>query len=108
MSIRSVGPLPSVPPTSPSGSSGFSTDAPVSASADTGAVHLSGASQGLQAALQDPSHDVDVAQVSALRQAVADGLYQPNPQAIADGMLASVKDLLKTRKKGARQAAQKF
>lgn len=113
MSIRPLGPSSSpssVPPATPTDGLGSSTDGASSPSGQGApsaapAVHLSPSVQALQVALKDTSRDVDVAQVEAVRQEVLAGTYQINPRAIADGLLASVRDLLRTRPRRARREA---
>lgn len=39
--------------------------------------------------------DFDAARVAAIREDIRTGRYQPNPERIADGLMASVRDLLK-------------
>lgn len=42
----------------------------------------------------DPSRDIDAARVNELREAIRDGQLEIKPERIADGLLASVQDLL--------------
>jgi negative regulator of flagellin synthesis FlgM len=53
-------------------------------------VALSAASQ----ALYDSDNDIDMARVSAIRQALSDGTLVINPERIAQGLIDSTKDLL--------------
>lgn len=57
-------------------------------------VRLSADALRLRAAAADSSGDIDTARVEALRTAIANGTYQPDPAKIADGMLQSSKDLI--------------
>ncbi|HUH40862.1 MAG TPA: flagellar biosynthesis anti-sigma factor FlgM [Castellaniella sp.] len=58
------------------------------------AVALSPAARHL-AALQDGSGDISAPRVQQIRDALASGELQIDPSRIADGLLASVRDLLK-------------
>lgn len=40
---------------------------------------------------------VDAAHVSAIRQAIADGLFKVNPDVVADHLLATARELLQSR-----------
>ncbi len=42
----------------------------------------------------DPSQDIDAARVDELREAIRDGQLEIKPERIADGLIASVQDLL--------------
>jgi len=57
-------------------------------------VRLSADALRMRAAASDSSGDIDTARVAALRMAIANGTYQPDPAKIADGMLQSSKDLI--------------
>lgn len=52
----------------------------------TGSVNVTHLSQGLQ----DASQDIDEARVAEIRQAIADGRLQINPEKIAAGLIASL------------------
>lgn len=58
------------------------------------AVDLSPAARNL-ANLQNSDNDVNVARVQEIRDALASGQLKIDPSRIADGLLASVRDLLK-------------
>lgn len=64
------------------------------ASTPSAAVDLSPAARQL-AALQDSSADVRTDRVQQIRDALASGELHIDPSRIADGLLASVRDLLK-------------
>lgn len=57
-------------------------------------VHLSSAARHMSA-LEDSSNDINIVKVQALRDAIASGELQIDPSRIADGLLASARDLLK-------------
>lgn len=46
---------------------------------------------------QDTSQDIDMARVAELREAIRDGKLDINVEKIADGLIASVQDLLKSQ-----------
>ena len=46
---------------------------------------------------QDTSQDIDMARVAELREAIRDGKLDINVDKIADGLIASVQDLLKSQ-----------
>jgi negative regulator of flagellin synthesis FlgM len=58
------------------------------------AVDLSPAARQLSN-LQNSSHDVNVERVNEIRSAIAAGQLKVDPSRIADGLVASVRDLLK-------------
>lgn len=61
-------------------------------------VRLSSTGQ-LQAMSSSMSESpVDTAKVEAIKQAIAEGRFKVNPEAIADGLLNDVRDLLKNQK----------
>lgn len=63
-------------------------------------VSLSNASaqlQALEASLQQAS-GLDTARVAAVKQAIDEGSYRVNPEQIADGMLASTRELIAQHK----------
>ncbi|NYT87073.1 flagellar biosynthesis anti-sigma factor FlgM [Pollutimonas harenae] len=72
------------------------TNVPASGSAASGkpSVDLSSAARHLSS-LENADNDVDVARVQELRDAIASGQLKIDPSRIADGLLASVRDLLK-------------
>jgi negative regulator of flagellin synthesis FlgM len=59
-----------------------------------GAVDLSAAARHLSN-LQNSDNDINVARVQEIRDALASGQLKIDPSRIADGLLASVRDLLK-------------
>lgn len=92
----------STPPTSPSAdsvtparteSAGGSSSKASSSSASS-AVDLSPAARQLSN-LQSSDHDVNVERVNEIRSAIAAGQLKVDPGRIADGLIASVRDLLK-------------
>lgn len=74
--------------------SGGSAHSTTQASAGKSSVDLSAAARHL-AALQDDSGDVQAQKIQQIRDAIASGQLQIDPGRIADGLLASVRDLLK-------------
>lgn len=64
------------------------------ASSASSAVDLSAAARHMSS-LEDSSNDINVVKVQALRDAIASGQLQIDPSRIADGLLASARDLLK-------------
>lgn len=65
-----------------------------SSTAAAGSVQLSATARALQQ-LQDNSNDIHTERVQALKSALASGDLQINPEAIADGLLNSAKELIK-------------
>ena len=65
-----------------------------STAAGKSAVDLSPAARHL-ANLQEGGNDINVARVQEIRDALASGQLKIDPTRIADGLLASVRDLLK-------------
>lgn len=57
-------------------------------------VDLSAAARHL-AALQNSDHDIDMAKVQALRDAIASGQYKVDTSRIAESLIASARELLK-------------
>lgn len=57
-------------------------------------VALSPTARALSA-LSDGSNDIDMARVSAIRDAIASGQLKIDTSRIADGLIASARDLLK-------------
>jgi negative regulator of flagellin synthesis FlgM len=55
-------------------------------------VQLSSAASGLMAATGTP--EFDAAKVERMRQAIADGSFQVNPEAIADKLIANAQEVL--------------
>ncbi|HUH60887.1 MAG TPA: flagellar biosynthesis anti-sigma factor FlgM [Candidimonas sp.] len=64
------------------------------ASAGKGTVGLSAAARHLSN-LQSGDADINVARVNEIRDALASGQLKIDPSRIADGLIASVRDLLK-------------
>lgn len=62
--------------------------------ASSAQVALSPASRKMLA-LQDGSNDIDVERVAAIRAAIASGQIEIDTSRIADGLIASARDLLK-------------
>lgn len=60
---------------------------------DGAQVELSGTALGTQSNVEV----FDADRVSQIRQAIAEGRFQVNPERIADGLLASVRDMLTRR-----------
>ncbi|MYZ44900.1 flagellar biosynthesis anti-sigma factor FlgM [Schauerella aestuarii] len=65
-----------------------------SASTGSAQVALSAASRRMLA-LQDGSNDIDVERVAAIRDAIASGQFKIDTSRIADGLIATARDLLK-------------
>ncbi|MBB5213401.1 flagellar biosynthesis anti-sigma factor FlgM [Parapusillimonas granuli] len=75
-----------------SGTSAYASSA--SGAAGRSAVDLSAAARNLSS-LENSQNDVNVAKVQEIRDALASGRLVIDPSRIADGLLASVRDLLK-------------
>jgi negative regulator of flagellin synthesis FlgM len=65
---------------------------------DNGAVKSAGAQTSgsvthLSQRLNDATHDVDTAKIDQIRQAIADGTLEINPEKIADSLIESLKDI---------------
>jgi len=58
------------------------------------AVSVSAAVRDLEQANRGESPDVDLDKVQAVRQAIADGRYSVNAEAIADKLLANAQEML--------------
>lgn len=76
-----------------SGTSAYASSASTTAGGK-GAVDLSAAARNLSS-LESSQNDVNVARVQEIRDALASGQLKIDPSRIADGLLASVRDLLK-------------
>lgn len=48
----------------------------------------------LSSKTQDATRDIDTARVAEIRQAISDGQLEIRPERIADGLMASVQELL--------------
>lgn len=59
---------------------------------DASSVQLSSAVAGLRATAATP--DFDTAKVERIRQAIADGSFKVNPEAIADKLIANAQEVL--------------
>lgn len=73
---------------------GSSSTPATGASAGKGGVDLSSAARHLSG-LQNSDNDINTARVAEIRDALASGQLKIDPSRIADGLLASVRDLLK-------------
>ncbi|NGM87556.1 flagellar biosynthesis anti-sigma factor FlgM [Parapusillimonas sp. SGNA-6] len=76
------------------GVAAVSTPAQNAAASGKSSVDLSPAARHL-ASLQSSDNDINVARVQEIRDALASGQLKIDPSRIADGLLASVRDLLK-------------
>lgn len=83
-----VAAAPATPTRTPAAPAGASASAPEGAQ-----VELSGAALGTQSNAEVYNAD----RVAQIRQAIAEGRFQINPERIADGLLASVRDMLARR-----------
>ncbi len=63
------------------------------------AVSVSSMARALEAANRGETPDVDTAKVEAVRNAMAQGTYVVNPEAIADKLLSNAQEML-TRSRG--------
>lgn len=63
-------------------------------------VSLSGLSSQLRSLAASGEADIDVAHVESIKQAIADGTLTMDPGKIADGILATARDLLKNPSTG--------
>jgi negative regulator of flagellin synthesis FlgM len=63
----------------------------------SGAVTLSAASTQLAGA--GSGAPVDGARIAAIKQAIAEGRFQINPEAIADSLIDTARDLLQSQRK---------
>ncbi|WP_347558305.1 flagellar biosynthesis anti-sigma factor FlgM [Robbsia sp. KACC 23696] len=59
-----------------------------------GDARVSHRTSQLMAAANDPSHDVDMNRVAAIKAALANGSYQIDSSRIADGMLRGSRELM--------------
>ncbi len=73
---------------------GSTSAATSSAGSSSAQVDLSPASQQLLA-LQEGGSDIDTGRVQAIRDAITSGQYTVDPSRIADGLIASIHELLK-------------
>lgn len=87
-----IGPLESKPlATTPAERKAQPSQVPAQAQAST-QVELSPAATALASASADPTFDS--AKVELIAQAIRDGQYQVNPEAIADKLIANASELL--------------
>lgn len=103
MTTKIDGPSPSVGRTvdaSPGASvsrAGGDRSQPVSATAPSDSVRLTGEATGLQAAMEGQlghAAGMDVGKVEAVRAAIADGSYRVDPQEVANRLLALERQML--------------
>ncbi|RDU98354.1 flagellar biosynthesis anti-sigma factor FlgM [Trinickia dinghuensis] len=66
------------------------------APAQSADVNLSGLSSQLRSLAASGEADIDVSHVESIKQAIADGTLTMDPGKIADGILATARDLLKS------------
>ena len=71
------------------------TGAPKSTAPAGVAVTLSDQTRSLESSALGETSDVDTAKVNLVRDAIAQGKYAVNPEAIADEMLSNVQETLK-------------
>lgn len=71
-------------------------DAPSSSPESAGPASLT----HLRQAATDSSQDIDTARVAEIREAIREGRLEIKPERIADGLIASVQDLLAQRDDG--------
>lgn len=74
--------------------------APAQSAGSDANVSLSGLSSQLRSLAASGEADVDVAQVASIKQAIADGTLTMDPGKIADGILATARELLKNPSTG--------
>jgi negative regulator of flagellin synthesis FlgM len=67
-----------------------------SAGADEVKLSSAGQLQAMRGGMSESP--IDTAKVEAIKQAIAEGRFKINPEAIADGLLNDVKELLKNQK----------
>lgn len=74
--------------------------APAQSAGGDANVSLSGLSSQLRSLAASGEADIDVAHVESIKQAIADGSLTMDPGKIADGILATARDLLKNPSTG--------
>lgn len=74
-----------------------------SGAARTGAtqVQISEQVQSLGAPLTSKASSFDAKKVEDIRSAIADGRFEVNAESVADGLLATVRDLIRTQSRSA-------
>lgn len=82
--------------TATTGSTGTSTSTATGASGDAN-VNLSGLSSHLQSLASGGSSDIDTAHVESIKQAIKNGTLTIDSGKIADGVLATARDLLQKK-----------
>ena len=93
MKIGPLEPKPTVAPASAERKAGTAAAAPAAATAEASAqVALSPAASALSELAQDPSFDA--AKVDRIAQAIRDGQFSINPEAIADKLITNAQELL--------------
>jgi negative regulator of flagellin synthesis FlgM len=80
-------------------SAGTAPQTSTSGSGDA-SVSLSGLSQHLRSLAATGSADIDTAHVESIKKAIADGTLTMDPGKIADGILATARELLKNPSTG--------
>jgi len=83
------------PPTRPAKAGSAATAGADAAGSTKDAAQMSAQVHSLPGA---PGGDFDAARVAAIREDIRAGRYQVNPGKIADGLIASVQDLLDAKK----------
>lgn len=78
------------------GAAGAAAQTPTSASGDAN-VSLSGLSSQLHGLASSGSADIDTAHVESIKQAIKDGTLKIDTGKIADGVLATARDLLQKK-----------
>ena len=91
MKIETQYPLPLI--TGKTGSPAKASEAKPGSSTE---VHVSGAAALLAAGEETPP--IDTAKVEEIKQAISEGLFKINPEAIADGLIETSRQLLAERK----------
>lgn len=88
-----IGPLESKPVTAPASTERKGVTAPAQPAPEASAqVALSPEASALNKAAADPSFDT--AKVERIAQAIRDGKFQVNPEAIADKLIVNAEELL--------------